>query len=72
MATVRDLYEILGIGRDASTEDIRTAYRRLAREFHPDVNDDPEAEQRFKEVAGGYWPFRSVPSTMRTSTTTPR
>ena len=54
MATVRDLYEILGIGRDASTEDIRTAYRRLAREFHPDVNDDPEAEQRFKEVAGAY------------------
>ena len=54
MATVRDLYEILGVGRDASTEDIRTAYRRLAREFHPDVNDDPEAEQRFKEVAGAY------------------
>jgi molecular chaperone DnaJ len=54
MATVRDLYEILGVGRDASIEDIRTAYRRLAREFHPDVNDDPEAEQRFKEVAGAY------------------
>ena len=54
MATVRDLYEILGVGRDASTEDIRTAYRRLAREFHPDVNDDPQAEQRFKEVAGAY------------------
>ena len=54
MATVRDLYEILGVGRDASTEDIRTAYRRLAREFHPDVNADPEAEQRFKEVAGAY------------------
>src|SRR5918994_970806 len=54
MATVRDLYEILGVGRDASTEDIRTAYRRLAREFHPDVNGDPAAEQRFKEVAGAY------------------
>ena len=54
MATVRDLYEILGIGRDASIDDIRTAYRRLAREFHPDLNDDPEAEQRFKEVAGAY------------------
>ncbi|HET9249644.1 MAG TPA: molecular chaperone DnaJ [Actinomycetota bacterium] len=54
MATVRDLYEILGVGRDASTEDIRKAYRKLAREFHPDVNDDPEAEQRFKEVAGAY------------------
>src|SRR4029450_3596884 len=54
MDTVRDLYEILGSGRGASTEDIRTAYRRLAREFHPDVNDDPQAEQRFKEVAGAY------------------
>ncbi len=54
MATVRDLYEILGVARDASTDDIRKAYRRLAREFHPDVNDDPAAEQRFKEVAGAY------------------
>lgn len=54
MATVRDLYEILGVPRDASTEDIKRAYRRLAREFHPDVNADPEAEQRFKEVAGAY------------------
>jgi molecular chaperone DnaJ len=54
MATVRDLYEILGVPRDASDEDIKKAYRRLAREYHPDVNADPEAEQRFKEVAGAY------------------
>ena len=54
MATVRDLYEILGVTRDASTEDIRKAYRKLAREYHPDVNADPAAEERFKEVAAAY------------------
>jgi molecular chaperone DnaJ len=54
MAAVRDLYEILGVPRDASTEDIRKAYRRLAREHHPDVNADPAAEERFKEVAAAY------------------
>jgi molecular chaperone DnaJ len=54
MAPVRDLYEILGVGRTATVEDIRKAYRKLAREHHPDVNGDPTAEARFKEVAGAY------------------
>src|SRR5687768_4523431 len=54
MATIRDLYEILGLGRDASNEDIRKAYRRLAREHHPDVNADPGAEDRFKEISAAY------------------
>ena len=54
MAPVRDLYEILGVERDATDEDIRRAYRRLAREHHPDVNGDPASEERFKEVAGAY------------------
>jgi molecular chaperone DnaJ len=54
MAAVRDLYEILGVPRDASADDIKKAYRRLAREYHPDVNADPAAEERFKEVAGAY------------------
>ena len=54
MAVARDLYEVLGVPRDASEEDIRKAYRRLARELHPDVSADPETEERFKEVAGAY------------------
>ncbi len=54
MAAVRDLYDILGVGRDASEDEIKRAYRRLARELHPDVNGSIEAEERFKEVAGAY------------------
>jgi molecular chaperone DnaJ len=54
VATIRDLYDILGVQRDASTEEIRKAYRRLAREYHPDVNPDPAAEARFKEVVAAY------------------
>src|SRR3954447_23963690 len=50
----RDYYETLGVPRDASEEDIRRAYRRLARENHPDVNKDPGAEDRFKEVSEAY------------------
>lgn len=50
----RDLYDVLGVSRDATQEDIRTAYRRLAREHHPDVNRDPEAERRFKEINLAY------------------
>lgn len=50
-----DLYEILEVSRDASAEEIKRSYRRLARECHPDANpDDPGAEARFKELAGAY------------------
>ena len=54
MSTVRDLYEVLGITREATDDDVKKAYRRLARELHPDVNADPRSEERFKEVAGAY------------------
>jgi DnaJ-class molecular chaperone len=51
----RDYYEVLGVGRDANKAEVKTAFRRLARELHPDVNDhDPEAEEKFKEAAEAY------------------
>src|SRR4051794_18395074 len=53
--TPRDPYEVLGVNRDADENAIKKAFRRLARELHPDVNpDDPEAEGKFKECAEAY------------------
>jgi len=50
-----DYYEILGVGRDANKAEVKTAFRRLARELHPDVNNhDPEAEEKFKAAAEAY------------------
>ncbi|MEZ0074149.1 DnaJ C-terminal domain-containing protein [Planotetraspora sp. GP83] len=50
----RDFYEILGVPRTAGREEIQRAYRKLARSYHPDVNKDPGAEDRFKEVSEAY------------------
>ena len=52
--TVSDYYEILGVARDASADDIKRAYRKLARQLHPDVNPGPDAEDRFKEIGRAY------------------
>ena len=51
---MRDPYEVLGVGRDAGAEDIKRCYRRLVREYHPDLNTTPAAEARFKEIAAAY------------------
>ena len=53
-ASERDFYRVLGVPRNASQEEIQQAYRRLARTYHPDVNHDPGAEERFKDVSEAY------------------
>lgn len=54
MPDKRDYYEVLGLSKVASEEEIRQAYKRLAKEFHPDVSKDPLAETKFKEVQEAY------------------
>jgi molecular chaperone DnaJ len=50
----QDLYDLLGVSRDADSDAIKKAYRRLARKLHPDVNPDPETQEQFKEVSRAY------------------
>ncbi|HEX2696834.1 MAG TPA: DnaJ domain-containing protein, partial [Anaerolineales bacterium] len=50
----RDYYDVLGVGRSASDDDIKTAFRKLARQYHPDVNKEPDAEEKFKEINEAY------------------
>src|SRR5215210_9347583 len=52
--TARDYYEVLGVPRDATEQEIKKAFRGLARRLHPDVSDEPEAEVRFREVSEAY------------------
>lgn len=54
MAAKRDYYEILGVSRTVTKDELKRQYRRLARQYHPDVNDEPDAAERFKEISEAY------------------
>ena len=54
MATKRDFYDVLGISKSASKDDIKASYRKLAKQYHPDLNKAPDAEKKFKEVQEAY------------------
>ena len=55
MSSKRDYYEVLSVGRGASEQELKSAYKRLAKQYHPDVNPgDQAAEDRFKEIAEAY------------------
>src|SRR5215203_285703 len=54
---MRNLYEVLGVGKTADQAEIKKAYKKLARQYHPDLNKDPKAAERFKEVSAAYDEF---------------
>src|SRR4051812_2845358 len=54
VAAKRDFYDVLGVSKSASAEEIKKAYRKLARKFHPDSNKEASAEAKFKEVQEAY------------------
>lgn len=54
MANKRDYYDVLGVSRAATPDELKKAYRKLARQYHPDVSDDPNANERFKEISEAY------------------
>jgi curved DNA-binding protein CbpA len=74
--TQRDYYEVLGVPREADAKTIRDAFRKLALQYHPDRNKEPDAEERFKEIAEAYGilsdPDKTVPSRWRACRTRSR
>jgi molecular chaperone DnaJ len=54
MTVRRDYYQVLGVPRDAGDKTIKNAFRQLARRYHPDTSTEPDAEERFKEIAEAY------------------
>ena len=54
MATSKNYYDILGVDKNASEDEIKSAFRKMAKKYHPDINKTPEAEAKFKEVGEAY------------------
>ena len=54
MTAGTDYYELLGVSRNADSKQLKRAYRQLARKYHPDVNKEPGAEDKFKEISNAY------------------